>query len=106
VAHAGVVLLRMLADRTGMAGGSKALAERLLGHDRGRVLAHLACAIADGAEMISDFRVVAGQADLRDRGPCGLDKQGAEPNFKGLRDVVPLAVSGAPRRRSAEMLMT
>jgi hypothetical protein len=33
-------------------------------HDRGRVLAELACAIADGAEVISDFRVMADQGDL------------------------------------------
>jgi hypothetical protein len=33
-------------------------------HDRGRVLADLACAIADGAEVISDFRVMADQGGL------------------------------------------
>src|SRR6266536_6394198 len=33
-------------------------------HDRGRVLADLACAIADGAEVISDFRVMGDQEDL------------------------------------------
>ena len=50
VSHAGVVLLRALADRTGLTSGlSKALAtRRLLAHDRGRVLADLAAAIADG----------------------------------------------------------
>jgi hypothetical protein len=32
---------------------------RLLVHDRGQVLAGLACAIADGAEGISNFRVLA-----------------------------------------------
>jgi hypothetical protein len=37
---------------------------RLLVHDRGRVLADLACAIADGAEGISDFRVIGDQEDL------------------------------------------
>ncbi|MGE5286704.1 MAG: hypothetical protein ACM3ML_05770 [Micromonosporaceae bacterium] len=45
--------------------GSKALASRrLLVHDRGRVLADLACAIADGAQVISDFRVMADQRQL------------------------------------------
>jgi len=34
---------------------------RVLGHDRGRVLADLACVIADGARAISDFRVLADQ---------------------------------------------
>jgi hypothetical protein len=57
VSHAGVVLVRALADNIGLTAGlSKALASRrLLVHDRGRVLADLACAIADGAEVISDF---------------------------------------------------
>jgi hypothetical protein len=60
VPHAGVALLRALADSTGLTAGlSQALASRrLLVHDRGRVLADLACAIADGAEVISDFRVM------------------------------------------------
>jgi hypothetical protein len=58
--------LRQLADRTGLTAGlSRALASpRLLIHDRGRVAADLACAIADGAEMISDFRVLADQREL------------------------------------------
>ena len=66
VSHAGLVLLRRLADATGLTGGlSRALAtDRLLVHDRGRVTADLACAIADGAEVISDFRVVGDQAVL------------------------------------------
>src|SRR6516162_11765845 len=66
VSHAGLALLRALADRTGLTGGlSRALAsDRLLVHDRGLVLADLACAIADGAEVISDFRVMGDQQDL------------------------------------------
>jgi Transposase DDE domain group 1 len=66
VSHAGVALLRALADKTGLTAGlSRALASRrLLVHDRGRVLADLACAIADGAEVISDFRVMADQGGL------------------------------------------
>jgi hypothetical protein len=61
-----VALLRALADRTGLTGGlSRALASgRLLVHDRGRVLADLASAIADGAEVISDFRVLGDQEEL------------------------------------------
>ena len=66
VSHAGLALLRQLADKTGLTGGlSHALASpRLLIHDRGRVTADLACAIADGSEVISDFRVLADQKEL------------------------------------------
>jgi hypothetical protein len=66
VSHAGVALIRALTDNSGLTAGlSKALAsDRLLVHDRGRVLADLACAIADGAEVISDFRVIGDQEDL------------------------------------------
>jgi hypothetical protein len=66
VSHAGLVLLRRLADKTGLTAGlSRALGSpRLLVHDRGRVAADLACTIGDGAEVISDFRVLADQRDL------------------------------------------
>jgi len=66
VSHAGLALLRAVADKTGVTSGlSRALATpRLLVHDRGRVLADLAAAIADGAEVISDFRVLSDQGDL------------------------------------------
>ena len=66
VSHAGVTLVQALADNTGLTRGlSKALASaRLLIHDRGRVLADLACAIADGGEAISDFRVMRDLGEL------------------------------------------
>jgi hypothetical protein len=66
VSHAGVALVRALSDAVGLTGGlSKALAtDRLVVHDRGRVLADLACAIADGGEAISDFRVIGDQREL------------------------------------------
>jgi Transposase DDE domain group 1 len=66
VSHAGVMLVRALSDTIGLTAGlSKALAsDRLLVHDRGRVTADLACAIADGAEVISDFRVIGDQDEL------------------------------------------
>jgi hypothetical protein len=66
VSHAGLALLRHLADKTGLTGGlARALATpRILVHDRGRVMADLACVIADGARAISDFRVMADQQEL------------------------------------------
>ena len=66
VSHAGLALLRHLADKTGLTVGlSAALATpRILVHDRGRVAADLACAIADGARVISDFRVMSDQREL------------------------------------------
>ena len=65
VSHAGLALLRQLSDRTGLTSGlSAALPSPLGGHDRGRVLADLACAIADGARVISDFRVMGDQREL------------------------------------------
>jgi hypothetical protein len=66
VSHAGVTLIRGLADNIGLTAGlSRALASpRLLVHDRGRVLADLACAIADGGVAISDVRVIGDQSEL------------------------------------------
>jgi hypothetical protein len=46
----GLVVLRRVSDRTDLTVGlSAALPLSLGGHDRGRVFADLACAIADGA---------------------------------------------------------
>jgi hypothetical protein len=65
VSHAGLVLLRQLADRAGLTAGlSAALPSPLGGYDRGRVFSDLACAIADGARVISDFRVMGDQREL------------------------------------------
>jgi len=65
VSHAGLALLRQLSDRTGLTAGlSAALPSPLGGYDRGRVFSDLACAIADGARVISDFRVMGDQREL------------------------------------------
>jgi hypothetical protein len=65
VSHAGLALLRQLSDRTGLTAGlSAALPSPPGGHDRGRVFSDLACAIADGARVISDFRVMGDQREL------------------------------------------
>jgi hypothetical protein len=90
VSHAGLALLRHLADKTGLTGGlSRALATpRVLVHDRGRVTADLACAIADGARVISDFRVMSDQAEL-----FGLVAS-VPTAWRTLKEI---AVGGAPR---------
>lgn len=68
MSHAGVLLLRELADRTGL---TKALAEamaptkeRRSAHDPGAVLVDLAVAIADGGECVSYLDVIRGQEAL------------------------------------------
>ena len=92
VSHAGLVLLRALADRTGLTSGlSRALATpRLLVHDRGRVLADLAAAIAGGAEVISDFAVVRHQEQL-------LGPVASVPTAWRLLDEI---ASGGPRAQA------
>src|SRR2546429_9575177 len=64
VSHAGLVLLRQLTDRTGLAAGlSQALPSPDGGLDPGRVFADLARAIPDGARGIHDFRRLGDQDD-------------------------------------------
>src|ERR1700760_4331085 len=65
VSQADLVPLRELADRTGLTAAlSVALPSPQARHDRGRVLADLPCAIADGARVISDFGVMGDQREL------------------------------------------
>ena len=91
VSHAGLVLLRQLADRTGLTAGlSSALPSPLGGHDRGRVFSDLACAIADGARVISDFRVMGDQRELL--GPVAS----VPTAWRALREI---AAGGDRRRR-------
>src|SRR5579863_9430890 len=90
VSHAGLALLRHLSDRTGLTSGlSAALPSPLGGHDRGRVFADLACAIADGARVISDFRVMGDQRELF--GPVAS----VPTAWRALRE----AAAGGDRRR-------
>jgi hypothetical protein len=91
VSHAGLALLRQLPDRTGLTSGlSAALPSPLGGHDRGRVLSDLACAIADGARVISDFRVMGDQRELF--GPVAS----VPTAWRALREI---AAGGDRRRR-------
>jgi hypothetical protein len=64
VAHAGSVVVRLLADRVGLTDQlSTVLARRSFrpGHDRGRVLVDLAVLLADGGEAIADIDVLRHQ---------------------------------------------
>lgn len=74
IAHAGVVLPRLLADRVELSGAlSAAVARRGFcpGHDRGRVLTDLACALAAGARTLTDVEAIAAQLALIDRSGRG-----------------------------------
>ncbi|WP_343576432.1 hypothetical protein [Mycobacterium sp.] len=73
------MITRMLADRTGLTGElSDALARPDVIHDRGRVLADLSLAMADGATSISDIGVLGDQQRIF--GPGGVDLDGvADP---------------------------
>jgi hypothetical protein len=65
--HAGLVLLRLLADRVGLTQAlSAALTRRGFWpmHDRGRVLTDVAVMIADGGEAIADIEVLRHQGEV------------------------------------------
>jgi len=67
VSHVGSALLRLLGDRVGLTAAlSKALTVRGFTPDidRGRVLADLAVAVADGATAIDDLKALRHQGDL------------------------------------------
>jgi hypothetical protein len=68
VSHAGVGLLREMAELTGLADGvTAALADTYLGvpvHAPGRVFTDLACAIADGADCVSGIGTLVDRRDL------------------------------------------
>jgi hypothetical protein len=67
VAHAGLLPLRLLAERTGLrAGLSAAMRRRGSGplYDRGQILADLALVLIAGGETISDFQALAHLAPL------------------------------------------
>jgi len=68
VSHAGTALLCELADRTGLTHAlSVAMADCGISwntHDPGVVLTHLAVAIADGGDCLSDFETLRSQSEL------------------------------------------
>lgn len=72
VAHAGVVLPRLLADRLGLTGAFRdVLARRgfLPGRDRGRAVTDTVAALAAGASCLSDVEAMTAQVELF--GPAG-----------------------------------
>ena len=67
VAHAGVVLPRLLADRVGLTGELAAVAARagfVPGRHRGRLLVDAACALAAGATGMTDVEALTRQVEL------------------------------------------
>lgn len=95
VAHAGVVLPRLLGDRLGLTAGlSGALASRgfVPVRDRGRALVDAACALAAGATCLSDIEAMTRQVEIF--GPGGgasdttllrvLNELGARMDCHGL----------------------
>lgn len=72
VAHAGVVLPRLLADRVGLTGaftGALARAGFIPGRERGRTVTDTIAALAAGASCLSDVEAMTGQRELF--GPAG-----------------------------------
>ncbi|NLG22561.1 MAG: IS1380 family transposase [Actinomycetales bacterium] len=104
VAHAGVVLPRLLADRLGLTADLAAVVARAgftpLRH-RGRLLVDAACALAAGATALSDVEALTRQEELF--GPGG----GASDTtvLRGLDELADrLGSSGLPGRRLARAM--
>src|SRR5215211_900608 len=67
VAHAGVVLPRLLADRVGLTGELRAVVARAgftPVRDRGRALVDTVCALVAGASCLSDVEALTRQEEL------------------------------------------
>lgn len=72
VAHAGVVLPRLLADRVGMTSAFRGVLARagfVPGRDRGRAVTDIVAALATGASCLSDVEAMTAQVELF--GPAG-----------------------------------
>ena len=104
IAHAGVVLPRLLADRIGLTGGLRAVVARRGFwplRDRGRLLADAVAALVAGASCLSDVEALTRQKELF--GPKG----GASDTtvLRGLDELADhLGEDGLPDRRFARML--
>jgi Transposase DDE domain group 1 len=104
VAHAGIVLPRLLADRIGLTTGLSAVLARagfIPGRDRGRALVDTACALAAGATCLSDVEMMTAQVEIF--GPHG----GASDStlLRVLNEFAArLGSDGLPGRRLATMM--
>ena len=99
VAHAGVVLPRLLADRLGLSEDLAQVVARagfIPGRHRGRLLVDAACALAGGASALTDVEALTRQAELY--GPGG----GASDStvLRALDELADrLGTNGLPGRR-------
>jgi hypothetical protein len=104
IAHAGVVLPRLLADRVGLTGELRAVVARAgftPVRDRGRVLVDTVCALVAGATVLSDVEALTRQEELF--GPGG----GASDTtlLRVLGELAArLGADGLPGRRLARAL--
>jgi len=104
VAHAGVVLPRLLADRVGLTAGLRGVVARrgfTPGRDRGRLLTDAVAALVAGASCLSDVEALTRQEALF--GPGG----GASDTtvLRGLDELADqVGDDGLPDRRLATML--
>jgi hypothetical protein len=98
VSHVGSALVRLLGDRVGLTASlSKALAVRGFDPDidRGRLLADLAVAVADGATAIDDLKTLRHQGDLF--GPVASTTTA----WRGLGEIEGVQLSRIDRARAA-----
>lgn len=97
VSHVGSALLRLLGDRVGLTAAlSQALAVRGFHPDidRGRLLADLAVAVADGATAIDDIRA------LRDQGELFGQVASTTTAWRGLDETTAVALARIDRARA------
>ena len=105
IPHAGIVLPRLLADRVGLTSAlSAGLARRGFcpGHDRGRVLTDLACALAAGARGLTDVEAIATQLAVLSPGGRGPSDTTIWRVLGEFADRI--GPDGLPGRRLAEAL--
>jgi hypothetical protein len=106
VAHAGVVLPRLLADRLGLTGDLAEVVARAgftpLRH-RGRLLVDAACALAAGATALTDVEALTRQEEIYGPGGAASDTT----VLRGLDELADrLRGNGLPGRRLARAMAT